>query len=124
MKFKNQSFYQSVKNACRGIKTSIVSERNLKMQLMILLLVLILGCLLKFSALDWIIIILTSVGVLAVEMINTAIEMTIDMFCHNEFNPLAKKAKDTAAGAVLIVSIGAMIIGFMIIIPKIIHMIR
>ena len=123
MKYKNQSFYQSIKNAFRGIKISIASERNLKMQLTILILVLILGWLLKFSALDWIIIVLTSVGVLAVEMMNTAIEMTVDMFCHNEFNLLAKKAKDIAAGAVLIVSIGAIIIGFIVIIPKIINII-
>jgi len=123
MKFKNQSFYQSIKNALRGIKVSIASERNLKMQLMILMLVLILGWLLKFSAIDWAIIVLTSVSVLAVEMINTAIEMTIDMFCHNEFNLFAKKAKDVAAGAVLIVSIGAVIIGFIVIIPKIITII-
>ena len=123
MKYKNQSFNQSIKNAFRGIKISIASERNLKMQLTILILVLILGWLLKFSPLDWIIIVLTSVGVLAVEMMNTAIEMTVDMFCHNEFNLLAKKAKDIAAGAVLIVSIGAIIIGFIVIIPKIINII-
>ena len=124
MKFKNQSFYQSLCNALRGIKTSIGSERNLKMQLVILVLVLVLGWLLKFSSVDWMIIILTSVGVLAVEMINTAIEMTVDMFCQDEFHPLAKKAKDIAAGAVLVSSIGSLIIGSIIIIPKMINLIK
>lgn len=124
MKFKNQSFYQSIKNALRGIKISTISERNLKMQLIILVLVLILGWLLKFSALDWVIVVLISVIVLAVEIINTAIEMTVDIVCKNEFNPLAKKAKDIAAGAVLVVSIGAIIIGSIVIIPKIMSIIR
>lgn len=124
MKFKNQSFYQSVCNALRGIKTSVGSERNLKMQLVILILVVILGWLLRFSNMDWIIIILTSVGVLAVEMMNTAIETIVDMFCQNEYHPLAKKAKDIAAGAVLVVSIGSIVIGMIIIIPKMINLIK
>ena len=124
MKFKNQSFYKSVCNALRGIKTSVSSERNLKIQLIMLVLVVLLGWLLKFSNLDWIIIILTSVGVLAVEMVNTSIEMTVDMFCQNEFHPLAKKAKDIAAGAVLVIAIGSMVIGSIIIIPKIINLIK
>lgn len=124
MNFKNQTFRQSVYNALRGIKQSIGTERNLKLQLMIAALLIILGFFLKFSPMDWAIITLTSVGVLSVEMINTAIENTVDMFCQGEYHPLAKNAKDVAAGAVLMVSIGAMIIGCIIILPKIVHLIK
>ncbi len=124
MNFKNQSFSQSMSNALRGIRVSIGSERNIKMQLMIMLLLMILGFILKFSIMDWSIIILTSVVVLAVEMINTAIEFTIDMVCQGKYHPLAKDAKDIAAGAVLMISIGAVIIGAIIILPKIINLIK
>lgn len=124
MNFKNQTFLQSISNALRGIRVSIGSERNIKMQLCIMILLIILGLLLKFSAMDWVIIILTSVIVLAVEMINTAIEFTVDMVCKSEYNALAKNAKDIAAGAVLMISMGAVIIGSIIILPKIINLIK
>ena len=124
MNFKNQSFAQSVSNALRGIRVSIGSERNIKMQLSIMVLLIILGFLLKFSTTDWLVIILTSVVDLAVEMINTAIEFTVDMVCQGKYHPLAKDAKDIAAGAVLMISMGAVIIGSIIILPKIINLIK
>ena len=124
MNFKNQTFSKSVVNALRGIKVSIGSERNIKMQISIMVLLIILGFLLKFTPTDWVIIILTSVVVLAVEMINTAIEFTVDMVCKGEYNPMAKNAKDIAAGAVLMISMGAAVIGSIIILPKIINLIK
>lgn len=124
MNFKNQSFVRSVYNALRGIKLSIGSERNIKMQLTIMVLLIILGFLLKFSSMDWVVIILTSSIVLAMEMVNTAIENTVDMFCHGEFHPLAKDAKDIAAGAVLMTSLGSVVVGLIIILPKIINLIK
>jgi diacylglycerol kinase (ATP) len=54
--------------------------------------------------------------VLATEMLNTAIETTVDMISE-EFHPLAKKAKDVAAGVVLIASIGALMLGYLILYP-------
>lgn len=124
MNFKNQSFSQSVANALRGIRVSIGSERNIKMQVSIMVLLMILGFILEFSPGEWAIIILTSVMVLAVEMVNTAIEFTIDLVCKNDYNLLAKSAKDIAAGAVLVISMGAVIIGSIIILPKIINLIK
>lgn len=124
MNFKNQSFSKSVSNAIKGIKIALISERNIKIQLTMLILVAVFGWILKFSNIEWAIIILTSIGVLVAELINTSIEMTIDMFCHNEFNLLAKKSKDIAAGAVLLTSVGALIIGSIVIIPKIIAIIK
>lgn len=124
MNFKNQSFLSSLSNALRGIRISIGSERNLKMQLSIMVLLIILGIILEFSLTEWVIIVLTSVVVLATEMINTAIEITIDMVFSEEFNTYAKDAKDVAAGAVLIASIGSVIVGAIIILPKIMNLIK
>lgn len=124
MNYKNQSFVKSVKNALRGIKVSIGSERNLKIQLAIMSLLIILGFILDFSPVEWAIMIVTSFAVLAVEMVNTAIESTIDLICQQAFHPLAKNAKDIAAGAVLMISLGSVIIGGIIILPKIINLIK
>lgn len=124
MNFKNQSFPQSVKNALRGINISLGTERNIKMQLTMMVLLFILGFILRFSNTEWVVIILTSTTVLSVEMINTAIENTVDMICNGEFNPLAKNAKDIAAGAVLMVSLGSIVIGSIIILPKIINLLK
>lgn len=124
MNFKNQSFSKSLSNALRGIRISIRSERNLKIQVTIMILLMALGFILKFSPMEWGIIALTSAIVISTEMINTAIEITVDMVCQENFNTFAKNAKDVAAGAVLIVSIGSVIVGAIIILPKIINLIK
>ena len=120
MNFKDQSFSQSVKNACQGIHTAITSQRNIKIQILLMIATIITGMILSFSNIEWIIIILASMIIIGLEMINTAIEYTIDMICHKEFHPIAKKVKDISAGAVLIASLGTLIIGGIIVLPKII----
>lgn len=120
MNFKNQSFFQSVKNACRGIHTAFKSERNIKIQTLLMIAIVVVGIVLNFSHMEWVIIILASMVVLGIEMINTAIEYTIDMICNKQFHPIAKRTKDISAGAVLIASLGALVIGSIIVLPKII----
>ena len=55
--------------------------------------------------------------VISLELVNTAIEAVVDL-CTHEIHPLAKTAKDTAAGAVLVSAMASVIIGLMIFIPK------
>lgn len=124
MNFKNKSFFQSFKNACSGINISFGSERNIKIQIILMVGAIVIGKVLGLSTLEWISIILASTFVIGTEMINTAIEFTIDIICHDKFHPLAKKAKDIAAGAVLIASLGALIVGGLVILPKIIVIIK
>jgi diacylglycerol kinase (ATP) len=66
---------------------------------------------------EWIACILCIGSVITAELINTAIESTIDLYTQEQ-HPLAKKAKDVAAGAVLACAITAAIIGLMIFFPK------
>lgn len=108
----------SFKYAYEGITTGIKEERNLKIHIMIMILVIILGIILKISKIDWIICIILFGFVISLELINTAIENTVDLITI-EKNPKAKIAKDVAAGAVLIASITSAIIGLIIFIPKI-----
>jgi len=74
--------------------------------------------LLKLNNIELLILALTIALVLTAEMINTAIEIVVDMFT-KEYHPLAKAAKNVAAGAVLISALSAVIVGYLIFYDKI-----
>lgn len=76
------------------------------------------GVILKISAIEWCICMVLFGLVMALEHVNTAVEAVVDMVTE-EYHPLAKVAKDTAAGAVLIAAIMAAIAGCIIFLPKI-----
>lgn len=117
-KYKNNSLLYSFKYAFIGIYTSLKSERNMFIHFSIMLLVIICGIIFKINFAEWIICLILFGLVISAELINTSIETTIDL-CMPDINPKAKIAKDTAAGAVLVLAIVAAIIGLMIFIPKI-----
>ena len=79
-------------------------------------LVVIAGMILKISAIEWCICMVLFGLVMALEHVNTAVEAVVDLVTE-ERKPLAKIAKDTAAGAVLFTAIMAVIIGCIIFIP-------
>ncbi|MFT5171266.1 MAG: diacylglycerol kinase (ATP) [Candidatus Marinamargulisbacteria bacterium] len=72
-----------------------------------------LGCFFKISTLEWIALSFAITLVFVTELINTAIEFTIDLYTR-EKKMLAMLSKDTAAGAVLVASINALIIGYLL----------
>ena len=109
----------SFKYAFEGIFTALKTEQNMKIHIFIMILVIIFGIILNINQIEWIICIILFGFVISLELINTAIENTIDLITI-EKKPKAKIAKDTAAGAVLIASIVSAIIGLIIFIPKII----
>lgn len=111
-------FYKSVGYALCGIKDCIVKERNIKIHLAIMSLVIIFGFLLHISLQEWIICLLLFGMVIALELVNTAIEAIVDL-CSPEYHRLAKYAKDVGAGAVLVMAFFAAIIGLIIFLPRI-----
>ena len=113
-----KKFLYSFKYAFNGIKTGFLQERNVKIDVFIMTLVIISGIILKINKYEWIICIILFGLVISLEMINTAIERTVDLVT-KEKSELAKNAKDISAGAVLVSAIASAIIGFMIFIPKI-----
>lgn len=115
---KNKKIINSFKYAFEGIITAFKAERNMKIHIAIMLLVIVAGFVFKISITEWFVCILLFSIVIASELFNTAIETVVDMVMP-EKNDKAKIAKDISAGAVLVVSIGAAIIGLMIFIPKI-----
>ena len=118
MRAKTKKILNSFKYAFQGIITSFKTERNMKIHV-IMLLVIIAGILLKISNIEWFICIILFTLVISAELFNTAIETVVDMIT-TEKNEKAKIAKDVSAGAVLILAIGSAIVGLMIFIPKII----
>lgn len=109
---------KSFKYAFDGIFTGIKEEQNMKIHIAIMILVIIFGIMLKISKMEWIICIILFGLVISMELINTAIENTVDLVT-KEKNEQAKIAKDVAAGAVLVSAIASAIIGLIIFVPKI-----
>lgn len=116
---KTKKLLNSFKYAFQGIITSFKTERNMKIHVIIMILVIIAGILLKISNVEWFTCIILFTLVISAELFNTAIETVVDMIT-TEKNEKAKIAKDVSAGAVLILAIGSAIVGLMIFIPKII----
>lgn len=108
----------SFKYAFIGIITALKKEQNMKIHYLIMTLVIILGIIYHLSTFEWLICILCFGLVISMEMINTAIETTINLVT-TKTEPLAKIAKDVSAGAVLVSAIISAIIGLIIFIPKI-----
>lgn len=114
---KEKNILKSFKYAFEGILEGLKTERNMKIHFSIMILVIIFGIMLKISKSEWIICIILFGLVISLELVNTAIENTVDLIIQ-EKHPKAKLAKDAAAGAVLISAISSAIIGLIIFIPK------
>ena len=123
---KEHSLMNSFKDALNGIVVPIRKERNLKIHIIIMMLVIIAGFILKISKTEWMICIILFSLVISAEIINTSIENAIDYtrsVTKDEDNELAGLAKDASAGAVLVLAIASAIIGLIIFVPKIIALI-
>ncbi|MFQ9296875.1 MAG: diacylglycerol kinase family protein [Clostridia bacterium] len=115
---KSKKLINSFKYAIQGILSSFKTERNMKIHIFIMILVIIAGVILKINKYEWIACILCFAIVISGELFNTAIETVVDMVMPYK-NDKAKIAKDIAAGAVLTLAIGAAVIGVIIFVPKI-----
>lgn len=115
---KRKKLRNSFKYAFEGIEEAWRTEQNLKIHFVIMALVIIAGFIFKISAMEWIICLLLFAIVISLELINTAIETTVDI-AMPDINEKAKYAKDIAAGAVLFSAMISVIIGLIIFLPKI-----
>ncbi|MED9978784.1 MAG: diacylglycerol kinase family protein [Bacilli bacterium] len=114
-----RTFKGSVKNCLDGISYVTKNEKNFKREIALGIIALILSYILKIDKIEFIIVLTMICLVLTTEIINTAIERTVDLVT-KEYHELARIAKDVSAGSVLVTSIFALIIGIIIFIPKII----
>lgn len=120
---KRAPLYRSFGYAFSGIFSCIRKERNIKIHCFAAVMVTIFGFLLKISVTEWLICLVLFGLIMGLELVNTAVEAVVDLVTQ-ERKPLAKTAKDTAAGAVLIAAIFAAIAGCIIFIPKLWALIR
>lgn len=118
---KNKHFIVSFLHALQGIITLIKDERNFRFHLFSSLVVIIVSVYLKISLNEWLWILLVLFLVLLSETINTIVETVVDLFVGDKYNDLAKKAKDVAAGGVLIASLFSILVGLIIFLPIILQ---
>lgn len=110
---------RSFKFAGNGIRLLITHEHNAWIHCFAAVCVIIAGCWLGLSSTEWIAVVFAIAMVLAAEAVNSSIEALADLVSP-DYNEAIKRTKDLAAGAVLILAIGAAIVGLIIFVPKII----
>ena len=113
-KFKQQGFTNTFKNARKGMRLVLKSERNIRVHFCIAMAVLALAVVLDFSIERMCILLLTIAFVIATEMLNSAIEFSLDAVFHNRYSKLVGMAKDISAGAVMFASVVAIIVGVLL----------
>ena len=113
----------SFKYAFKGIISCLKDEQNMLIHFTMATLVIVCGFIFEISKFEWIICLLLIGIVMMMELLNTAIENVCDAVTDKE-NHYIKIAKDTAAGAVLVIAIVSAIIGLMIFIPRIMEVLK
>ena len=116
-KFKSQGFGNTFKNARKGMRLVLKSERNIRVHFVMAAFVLMMGFLLDFSITKLCILLIAIGMVVSAEMLNSALEYSLDAVFHNRYSKLVGMAKDISAGAVMFVTIIAVVIGLVIFVP-------
>lgn len=114
---KQQNLVESFNSAIEGFVYVFKSQRNMRLHFVVALVAILLGIVLNFTYIEFMILCLTIAFVLFAEMFNTAIEHTIDLI-KEEFHPLARIVKDICAGAVLLSASSAIIVGYILFVSR------
>lgn len=114
----NRNFLDAWKNAINGIIYATTTQSNVKKQLVIAVIVMIISLFFKLSKAEFLILIFSVVLIIFAEMLNTAIETVVDLYI-DVYHPKAKVAKDVGAGAVVIAAVNAVIVGYFLFFDKI-----
>lgn len=119
-KYKAPGFAGTFRNSFKGIRLALKSERNIRVHFVTALIVMALGIVLKFSPVEFCILLIAIAIVIIAEMVNSAIEFSLDAIFHNRYSKLVGMAKDIAAGAVMVatfisIGIGILLFGSQII---------
>ena len=118
-RLKNKNFIDAWKKALSGIWYAVKTQRNIKVQLCIAVVVIICAIIFKLNITECMFLTFATMLVIITEMVNTAIEESVNLST-KEFHPIAKIAKDVAAGAVVLAALNAVIIAIFIFVSKII----
>ncbi len=105
-------FIQSLNCAIEGILWAVKTQRHMLVHLIAAILVMIVALVLRLTLYEFALLCLAITLVLFAELVNTAIEVVVDLVSP-DFHPLAQRAKDVAAGAVLLASVAALVLGYL-----------
>ncbi|MGG4217411.1 diacylglycerol kinase family protein [Paenibacillus jamilae] len=110
---RRQPWRMTFRYAAEGVIYALRTQVNMRIHVVVALLVIVAGLILHISRLDWLFVCMAIAIVMVAELINTAVEAAVDLISP-DIHPLAKAAKDTAAGAVLLAAVFAVIIGIFV----------
>lgn len=119
--YKNHRFVQAFGHAMSGIWAALKTERNLRFHCSAAVAVIVVGFVLHLSASQWCWILLAITLVIAAELANTAIEEAVDAAVGHSYDPHAKKAKDVAAGVVVVCACFAVVVGLIVLGPLVLR---
>jgi diacylglycerol kinase (ATP) len=114
------TLFTSFKYAWMGVSYAFQSQRNFRVHVIVGTLAIGLGLFLHISVVEMAVVGLTIGAVLAMELLNTAIESVVDLTVQQTYHELAKVAKDCAAAAVLVSSLAALLVASFLILPKLV----
>jgi diacylglycerol kinase len=113
-----RAFLKSFVYAAEGIAHGFRTQRNMRVELIIALAVIVAGILFRISAVEWGLIFVCIGLVIAAELLNTVTELAVDLLTQ-KYHPMAKLAKDAGAGAVLVTALASVAVGIAIFGPRI-----
>ena len=113
---------ESFRYAFAGLRYAFGSQRNIRVQSLLAVAAIALGLWLGLSGIEWVALLLVIALVLVSEMINTVFETIVDMITQ-EYDPLAKVAKDVGAAAVITAAMTAILVGAILFIPKLLALV-
>lgn len=112
-KMKNDNFLEAWENATNGIIYSATTQRNIRIQLVLAVIVMVLSLFYGLNTAEFLCLLFAVFMVIFAELINTAIETVVDLFV-DVYHPKAKISKDVAAGAVVLAACNALVVGYFI----------
>ncbi|WP_083673354.1 diacylglycerol kinase family protein [Limosilactobacillus caccae] len=121
---KNHHLLQAMGHALDGIKQVLKEERNMRFHVAAAVLACLVAALLQISAMEWLWILLAIFVVFTAEFLNTVTEAVTDLLVDHHYDLNVKKAKDVAAGGVLISAFFAVLVGLIIFVPRFLAIIR
>lgn len=113
-KYKAPGFAGTFKNSFKGIRLALKSERNIRIHFVIAVVAISSGIVLKFTPAEFCILLIAIALVIISEMMNSAIEFTLDAVFHNRYSKLVGMAKDIAAGGVMIATFISIAMGILL----------
>ncbi|NQU95579.1 MAG: diacylglycerol kinase [Candidatus Omnitrophica bacterium] len=110
---KQQRLVESLNSAVEGFLHVLRTQRNMRLHFLLATLVIVLSIYLSLPKVDLLLLLISIMLVLALEMVNTAIELTIDLI-KDAYHPLARVIKDVTAGAVFLAALNAAAVGYIV----------